>query len=193
MPVGVFFWNGKNWFHNYYLSSVHLCGHNLSLCHFPVLWPKKERDAKNWSNSSSLRLITFAVPVNDINWHFYTMKICVYFTPQYRDVFFCITSRCNENSGFRNVLFQVSCSPLMLLERSIHLKAWSFRLIATRSFLFFNLMTTLLLSFVQTQSRWLYEFDLAGTWLLFSINWSLKCTSNGAVCTDCLSLTRNTM
>lgn len=154
---------------------------------------KKKRDAKNWSNSSSLRLITFAVPVNDINWHFYTMKICVYFTPQYRDVFFCITSRCNENSGFRNVLFQVSCSPLMLFERSIHLKAWSFRLIATRSFLFFNLMTTLLLSFVQTQSRWLYEFDLAGSWLLFSINWSLKCTSNGAVCTDCLSLTRNTM
>lgn len=31
---------------------------------------KKKRDAKNWSNSSSLRLITFAVPVNDINWHF---------------------------------------------------------------------------------------------------------------------------
>lgn len=69
MPVG-FFFNGKNWFHNYYLSSVHFCGHNLSLCHFPVLWPKKKRDAKNWSNSSSLRLITFAVPVNDINWHF---------------------------------------------------------------------------------------------------------------------------
>ena len=154
---------------------------------------KKERDAKNWSNSSSLRLITFAVPVNDINWYFYTMKICVYFTPHYKDVFFCITSRCNENSGFRNVFFQVSCSPLMLFERSINLKAWSFRLIATRSFLFFNLMTTLFLSFVQTQSRWLYEFDLVGSWLLFSINWSLKCTSNGATCTDCLSLTRNTM
>lgn len=67
---------------------------------------KKERDAKNWSNSSSLRLITFAVPVNDINWHFYTMKICVYFTPQYKDVFFVLQAVATRTQALEMFFFK---------------------------------------------------------------------------------------